>query len=66
MNKILMFTLFIVLLFISVASVRAQTDCDPNLDPNCETNPDVVPLDGGVGLLLGAAIFYGIRKLKAS
>ena len=63
MNKTLTVSLFVVLLFTSGNSVQAQTDCDPNFDPSCETNPDI-PLDGKVGFLIGAATIYGFNRLK--
>lgn len=32
--------------------------CDPAIDPTC------VPIDGGLSLLIGAGIVYGIKKVK--
>lgn len=43
-------------LFISSSVLYAQDDI-PDYDPN-------IPVDGGIGLLVAAGAFFGIRKLK--
>ncbi len=49
--------------FLAIVPSFAQ-DCDP-MDPDgCGGNPDEIPLDGGVGLLIGAGVLYGLKKLK--
>jgi hypothetical protein len=59
---------FFGLLFISffvVASASADPCLDPddiNYNPFCE-DPDA-PIDSGVGLLIGAATFYTVRKIR--
>ena len=32
--------------------------------PEWEDEPDDVPLDGGISLLVGAALVYGAKKLR--
>jgi len=37
-------------------------DCDPDFDPFCD---DVdAPIDSGVGLLIGAAALYTVKKIR--
>ncbi|RYF98634.1 MAG: hypothetical protein EOO07_37895 [Chitinophagaceae bacterium] len=36
--------------------------CDPMFDAFCEETD--IPLDSGVGLLIAAGVFYGIKKNK--
>ena len=61
--KRLRFHLILLIGLLSASPVLAQ-DCDPQQDPFCEDPDNGVPLDGGVGLLIGAAAAYGIKKLK--
>ncbi len=49
------FTLFI--------SSNTYAQCDP-IDPGCEDPDPDAPLDSGVGLLLGAAAFYTVSRIR--
>lgn len=50
----------LILLFCLPLLATAQIDpgCDPAVDPNC------VPIDGGLSLLLAAGVGYGIKKVR--
>ena len=53
----------ILLIFISVtASAECLDPDDPNFDPFCDDLD--APIDSGVGLLIGAAAFYTIKKIR--
>jgi len=63
MRKIVYFLIFSSILL--NAPVYSQDCGDGEFDPNpCGDNPDAIPLDGGVSLLIGAGALYGISKLK--
>jgi hypothetical protein len=60
MKKIFKFrtiAIIVVIMFISVGG-QSQIAFDPN------AQDAMVPLDGGLSLLLGAGAVYGIRKLR--
>jgi hypothetical protein len=59
--------IIISLIFISSLALGniSYAQCDYTIDPGCEEdNPDDAPIDSGVGLLIGAAAFYTIKKIK--
>ncbi|MGV3510038.1 MAG: PID-CTERM protein-sorting domain-containing protein [Sphingobacteriaceae bacterium] len=59
---------FFFLLFVfSTNNVYADFECDLSVDPDCDgeiDDPSEVPLDSGVGLLIGAATLYTIKKIR--
>ncbi len=54
--------LFWTILLCCLSSHSFSQTCDPQFDPFCE---DVdAPIDSGVGLLIGAAALYTIKKIR--
>jgi hypothetical protein len=52
--------LFVLALGISAVVVKAQGPGDPGVDPGGAGG--AVPVDGGLSLLLGAGVAYGVKK----
>lgn len=50
------------MLFTATSSYAEFCDDFP-LDPDCG-DPDSAPIDSGVGLLIGAAAFYTVKKIR--
>ena len=58
------FTCLLLGLLLSNNSLFAQEeDCAFSPDPLCEEGPDA-PIDSGVGLLIGAAAFYTLKRFR--
>lgn len=43
--------------------VLLAQDSDPVVPMSQEYDPDPVPIDGGVGILLAAGVTYGLKKI---
>jgi hypothetical protein len=56
MKKILQITLSTVVLLAIAAVVKAQ--------PGAPDDPDALPIDGGLSLLVAAGVGYGAKKVK--
>ena len=64
LRKIIISLIFNLLLFLS-NNLYAQVDCvEFPLDPDCQDGGVDAPIDSGVGLLIGAAAFYTIKKIR--
>jgi len=61
MKKYVMKSIVIFVLALLPVTVFAQTDPE---DPG--NDPDSVPIDGGVSLLIGAAVVYGAKKIYST
>ena len=65
-RNILLFV-FSILIFICLPIlVKAQTDLDEPPPPCGDPFDPACPIDGGLTILLSAAIVYGVTKYKAS
>ena len=51
--------IFIVIVLLMTNQLHAQTAADPG-----DVDPDAVPLDGGLSLLVAAGVGYGAKKMK--
>ena len=47
-----------------MSSTANSQECDSRENPFCEDTDNYSPLDGGVSFMVGAAVFYGIKKSK--
>jgi hypothetical protein len=61
-------TLLLTLAISDVAEAQGLCNCDPDLE-YCDADGicqplELVPIDGGTGLLLATGVVYGIRKLR--
>ncbi|MDO7171990.1 PID-CTERM protein-sorting domain-containing protein [Mariniflexile sp. AS56] len=59
----------VIIAFICTTNIQAQGIAGPpNLggqsDNNVQDNPDSIPLDGGLAILLAGAAAFGIKKLR--
>ena len=54
--------LFISLIFISIEILAQGADVDPGSDVGGD--PDLIPVDGGLGFLLAAGVGYGVKKAR--
>ena len=60
-SRILFITSVFILLFICVpVLVHAQ------IDPSCDPQDPLYPIDGGLSVLLAAGIGYGLKKIHSS
>ena len=60
-----LFGAFIFTCFLFVSSlVAAQCPDAPDCPPVPDGDPDAVPIDGGLTLLLAAGVGYGIKKMR--
>jgi hypothetical protein len=56
--------IFIIMLFVLTSTaVWAQPTTDPTGDPDATPGTELVPVDGGISILLGAGIAYGVKKM---
>ncbi len=63
-NKSLQFLLTIILLLVVCTSYAIVAPSPPQpLAPN-GPGPGLVPIDGGIAILLAAGVAYGIKKIK--
>ncbi|MBC8052778.1 MAG: hypothetical protein H7Y13_06910 [Sphingobacteriaceae bacterium] len=53
---------FLLVVFLCLFSMMSYSQCDPDFDPFCEDTD--APIDSGVGLLIGAAALYTVKKLR--
>jgi uncharacterized membrane protein (Fun14 family) len=57
------FAIKVVLLFISLAFIAIDIMAQgPGGDPGGD--PDLIPVDGGLGFLLAAGVGYGVKKAR--
>lgn len=62
MQRKLIFNIML-LVFLSIMPAISYAD-DPDDGEFDDEEPDNVPIDGGISLLVGAAAVYGAKKLK--